>query len=177
MKTVYGVEWCFAPNRVATQQFYCWSGSATSTIDGKRSLPAYGPSPKVFRASDENEERDKYEDEEVVQICNLNESVLRLEEMAQKRRITFQLNKDGLNGLRALYHEFLDLNSRSRSTATQRSRMTPCKVAASRGFCGLMSEDVDSLDEQTLTQLVREFDLENVEELPVLQMEALSNYI
>ena len=165
---------------LVAQPFYYWSESTVA--DGPRgqdSVPGSDPFSSVRQDSSPSTDEDEENDSEMVQICNLNESVLRLEEMAQKKRMTFKLSMDGINGLNALYHELLELSSRTNhSLRHERSRrMAPCRVTAARGFCGLKSEDVDTLDERTLIQLVHEFGLEDIKELPVLQTEALSSYI
>lgn len=117
------------------------------------------------------------EEVEPMQICNLNENVLRLEELVQKKGMTLTLNNEDLNG--DLYEELVELNSRT-NTASEPQRevsLTTSCLFTGRRFSGLKSEDVDLLDERILTQLIYEFGLENVRELPVLRTEAIKNYL
>ena len=112
------------------------------------------------------------DDLEPMQICNLNESVLRLEELAQRKEVTFKFSNEGINGLQALYHELVELNSRADNNCACAQQ-----TDTGRRFSGLRSEDVDLLDEHQLTQLVYEFGLEKIRELPVLQMETIQNFV
>lgn len=178
----------FIDDFLAAQPFYQTDQSMVMpNIDGTVTMPGIEPFAKLVPQSNEKvslqrrlsallgyEELEFMEadEEETMQICNLNESVLRLEELVHKKGMTLELNNDGIDSLRDLYQELFGLNTRTNMTSERRTSWLP-----GRKFSGLKSEDVEMLDERKLTQLVHEFGLEKVRELPVLKMEAIKNYL
>lgn len=151
----------------------CFGGQ--SFLGGQFVGGQFGVVPETEPACQSGNKENLEDEAEWMQICNLNESVLRLEELAQKREVTFKLSTEGINGLQALYHELVELNSRTDNKSVSAEETEPWFTG--RRFSGLRSEDVDLLDEQTLTQLVYEFGLEKISVLPVLQMETIQNFL
>lgn len=155
-----------------------WDGMSVQHIDTPLTTTTTVPGTEPAQHHEEvgTSSEINVEEAEPMQICNLNESVLRLEELAEKKQMTFKLSNDGVHGLRALYHELDELNSR----ATKRSEESrpSCFTRGQTRSSGLRSEDADLLiDEQRLSQLVYEFGLEKIHELPVLKMETITKYV
>jgi hypothetical protein len=133
---------------------------------------------RQFTKSNENDELfDRIDQEncmemdeaEPLQFCNLKENILRLEELAKKNGIS--LDDDRLDG-NGQYFFQEQMNPRGNTFARRDSLGSTCWFNMGRRFSGLKPEHLP--EENRLAQLVCQFGLEHVRELPDLPMEAIN---
>ena len=108
------------------------------------------------------------DDAEPLQFCNLKENILRLEELAKKNGIS--LDDDRLDNRRpSFFQEQVNPNA---NIFARRDSLGSCFFNVGRRFSGLKPEHLP--EENRLAQLVCQFGLEHVRELPDLPMEAIN---
>ena len=123
-----------------------------------------------FFGRTEQENCVEMEDAEPVQFCNMKENILRLEELAKKNGIS--LDDDRLDNSRALFFQEQG-NPNANRFARRDSLGSTCWFNMGRRFSGLKPEHLP--EENRLAQLVCQFGLEHVRELPDLPMEAINS--
>lgn len=119
-----------------------------------------------------NELEGDMDEEQPIQFCNMKENILRLEELAKKNGISLDDDRIDIGG-QNLFEELCEVNPRAKILVRRDSFGSPCWFDACRRFSGLKPEHVP--EETKLAQLVYQFGLEHVRELPVLPMEAINS--
>ena len=112
------------------------------------------------------------DDGEPLQFCNLKENILRLEELAKKNGISLDDDRLDNNG-QYLFQQLCEVNPSANMFARRDSLGSACWFNAGRRFSGLKPEHLP--EENRLAQLVCQFGLEHVRELPELPMEMINN--
>lgn len=109
---------------------------------------------------------------EPVQLCNMKENILRLEELAKKNGIS--LDDDTIDvGEPNLFQELCNVNPKANARFVKQDSFDSSSwLNVGRRFSGLKPEHVP--EENRLAQLVCQFGLQHVRELPVLATEAIN---
>ena len=117
-----------------------------------------------------NENCVEMDEAEPLQFCNLKENILRLEELAKKNGIS--LDDDRIdNAGQSLFQELCNVNPNANMRFARRDSLgSSCWLG--RRFSGLKPEHLP--EENRLAQLVCQFGLQHVQELPELPMEAIN---
>ena len=109
---------------------------------------------------------------EPVQLCNMKENILRLEELAKKNGISLDDDTIDVGGPN-LFQELCNVNPKANARFVKQDSFDSSSwLNVGRRFSGLKPEHVP--EENRLAQLVRQFGLQHVSELPVLPTEAIN---
>ena len=109
---------------------------------------------------------------EPVQLCNMKENILRLEELAKKNGISLDDDTIDVGGPN-LFQELCNVNPKANARLVKQDSFDSSSwLNVGRRFSGLKPEHVP--EENRLAQLVRQFGLQYVSELPVLPTEAIN---
>ena len=114
------------------------------------------------------------EDLEPVQFCNIKENILRLEELAKRNGIS--LEDDRIDNLGGNFYEeppHIIPNNNMQTRRDSSGTTAAFWFDAGRRFSGLKPEHLP--EENRLAQLVCQFGLENVQELPQLPTDAIKH--
>lgn len=145
--------------------------SATNSNDMRNKTHFFNPNESNGFASVTQQENCVEMDEaEPLQLCNIKENILRLEELAKKNGISLDDDRVDVGGPN-LFQELCNVNPRARF-AKQDSFDSSSWLNVGRRFSGLKPEHVP--EENRLAQLVCQFGLQYVSELPVLPTEAIN---
>ena len=145
--------------------------SATNSNDMANKTHFFNPNiNNDFASANQQENCVEMEEAEPLQFCNMKENILRLEELAKKNGISLDDDRIEVGG-QNLFQELCNVNPRARFVK-QDSFDSSSWLNVGRRFSGLKPEHVP--EENKLAQLVRQFSLEHVSELPVLPTEAIN---